>query len=76
MALNSPSVTVTVPRPAPAAQSVAAAVQRMRDGFDSGRTRPIAWRRAQLTALRRLLVENQGALRDALHSDQIGRAHV
>ena len=67
MALNSASVTV--PRPAPAAQTVAAAVQRMRDGFDSGRTRPIAWRRAQLTALRRLLVENQGALRDALHSD-------
>jgi aldehyde dehydrogenase (NAD+) len=41
----------------------------MRDGFDSGRTRPIEWRRAQLQALRRLLIENRGALRDALHAD-------
>ena len=63
------SAPVTLPSPAPAAPTVTAAVQRMRDGFDSGRSRPIAWRRDQLGALRRLLVENQGALQDALFSD-------
>nr|WP_220094462.1 aldehyde dehydrogenase family protein [Cryobacterium soli] len=41
----------------------------MRDGFDSGRTRPLAWRRAQLRALRRLLVDNRDDLREALYTD-------
>jgi len=54
---------------ADAGSGVVAAVQRMRDGFDSGLTRPLTWRRDQLKALRRLLVENREALRIALHSD-------
>ncbi|WP_120339365.1 aldehyde dehydrogenase family protein [Cryobacterium soli] len=57
-----PSVPDTAPSPG-------AAVQRMRDGFDSGRTRPLAWRRAQLRALRRLLVDNRDDLREALYTD-------
>ncbi|MET0955172.1 MAG: aldehyde dehydrogenase family protein [Cryobacterium sp.] len=63
------SASVVPVHPASSAFTATAAVQRMRAGFDSGRTRPIAWRRAQLSALRRLLVENQGALHAALYAD-------
>lgn len=44
-------------------------VARIRAGFDSGRTRPLEWRRAQLAALRQLIVENGDALTGALHRD-------
>jgi aldehyde dehydrogenase (NAD+) len=37
--------------------------------FHSGLTRPLAWRRAQLLALGRLVQENEGALLDAMHVD-------
>ena len=42
---------------------------RLREAYDSGRTRPLSWRRAQLTALCRLLAENREALADAVHAD-------
>ncbi|TFC59949.1 aldehyde dehydrogenase family protein [Cryobacterium sp. TMB1-7] len=67
LAFADPTV-VNLPTGAPTDTAVVA-VQRMRDGFDSGRTRPVAWRRAQLRALRRLLVENRAELRDALYAD-------
>ncbi len=46
-----------------------AIVDRLRRHFDSGVTRPYRWRATQLRALRRLILENQGAIKDALHSD-------
>ena len=47
----------------------AALVGGLRDTFDSQLTRPLAWRRAQLLALRRLLVERGTELADALQQD-------
>ena len=47
----------------------AALVGGLRDTFDSQLTRPLAWRRAQLLALRRLLVERETELADALQQD-------
>ena len=51
------------------AVDAAALVGRLRDTFDSQLTRPLAWRRAQLLALRRLLVERETELADALQQD-------
>lgn len=48
------------------AESVA---DRLRRHFDSGVTRPYRWRATQLRALRRLILDNQGAIEDALHTD-------
>ncbi|PNS08128.1 aldehyde dehydrogenase family protein [Solilutibacter silvestris] len=44
-------------------------VARVRASFDSGRTRPYAWRTAQLRALGRMLAEDGDALHAALHAD-------
>lgn len=44
-------------------------VERLRATFDAGCTKPIAWRRAQLRALRALLVDNEDAIAQALHDD-------
>ncbi|MGP4002305.1 aldehyde dehydrogenase family protein [Streptomyces sp. 8N706] len=44
-------------------------VARLRATFRSGRTKPIAWRREQLTRLRALFTENREAIADALHVD-------
>ena len=51
------------------AVDAAALVGGLRDTFDSQLTRPLAWRRAQLLALRRLLVERETELADALQQD-------
>lgn len=44
-------------------------VTELRATFESGRTHPIAWRRAQLDALLRLVREQQEAILDALAAD-------
>jgi aldehyde dehydrogenase (NAD+) len=44
-------------------------VGRLRAAFDTGRTRDIAWRRSQLQALRRLLMEGEGRLIAAIAAD-------
>jgi len=44
-------------------------VARLRAGFDSGRTRDLAWRQAQLDGMRRMLIEQEQTLLDALRSD-------
>ncbi|MEQ8717354.1 MAG: aldehyde dehydrogenase family protein [Acidimicrobiales bacterium] len=54
---------------APGTQSAAGAVARLRHTFDSGRTRPLEWRLAQLTALRDLLDNEADRLADALAAD-------
>lgn len=41
----------------------------LRSTFDTGVTRPIAWRRLQLLALRKFLVEESPALERALATD-------
>lgn len=35
--------------------------EQLKKTYESGRTRPLAWRRAQLNALRRLVTENRDA---------------
>jgi len=54
---------------APARESAAALVERLRATFDSGRTRPVAWRRAQLQAIKRMLLEHEDEFVAALATD-------
>ncbi|WP_406708187.1 aldehyde dehydrogenase family protein [Streptomyces halobius] len=42
---------------------------RLRTTFDTGRTKPLAWRLGRLSALRALLTEQSDVLLDALHAD-------
>jgi len=42
---------------------------RLRTTFASGRTRPLAWRRAQLDAMEKMLEDNEGAIAEALAGD-------
>ncbi len=57
----------------PAADPAAAVVGRLRAAYDTGLTRPLAWRRGQLGALRRMLVEREDELLGALRAD-LGKA--
>jgi aldehyde dehydrogenase (NAD+) len=50
-------------------------VDGLRIAFNRGHTRPMAWRRSQLTALVRLLDENERELVAALHTD-LGRPEL
>ncbi|MEU3609345.1 aldehyde dehydrogenase family protein [Streptomyces sp. NPDC035033] len=57
---------------APAAQQdqdIPHTVTRLRATFDTGLTRPAAWRRRQLHALRRLLLDHTAAIEEALYDD-------
>jgi len=47
----------------------AALVDRLRDTFAAGTTRPLEWRRLQLEAMRKLLVEREAELLEALAAD-------
>lgn len=68
--MSAATTTASAP-PSPTADIAAVPdlVARLRAGFDSGRTRPLAWRQAQLEQLRRLVAENADALARALHQD-------
>ncbi|MEM5492050.1 aldehyde dehydrogenase family protein [Hoeflea sp. AS16] len=44
-------------------------IASLRASFDSGKTRPQAWRRGQLLRLRAMVEENESAINDALHAD-------
>ncbi|MET0474466.1 MAG: aldehyde dehydrogenase family protein [Mycobacterium sp.] len=59
------------PSPA-AAADVPAVVARLRRTFATGRTRDVAWRKRQLEALERLMVDNEPAIAAALEKD-LGR---
>ncbi len=50
-------------------EHAAETVTRLRATFDTGRTKPLAWRKQQLQALRRLLTEQQDVFAEALHTD-------
>lgn len=49
--------------------NISAVVQRARDAFNSGKTRPLQFRIQQLEALARLIKEREKDIVDALHAD-------
>ena len=49
--------------------SPAALVTQLRSSFDSGRTRPLAYRQQQLASLARFLQEHERDIEEALHHD-------
>jgi aldehyde dehydrogenase (NAD+) len=51
---------------------IPATVRRLRETFKSGRTRSVDWRKQQLQALEKMMVENEPALAAALEQD-LGR---
>jgi aldehyde dehydrogenase (NAD+) len=57
------------PVPTSPIDEIAPLVAHLRTTFDSGRTKPLAWRRAQLEALIRFAKENGDALVEALQAD-------
>ena len=59
----------------PAQVDAAVLNKSLRATFDSGRTRPLAWRKEQLAGLRRLMVEAEEELIEALRSD-LGRPRM
>ena len=44
-------------------------LRRLRASFEAGRTRPLAWRRAQLVAIERMLEEREADFAEALRLD-------
>ncbi len=65
--------TESVAPPAQATQpDIPAVVRRLRETFATGRTRSIEWRKQQLRALEKLMVDNETAIAEALASD-LGR---
>ena len=59
-----------VPAPTSAsAPDVAGTVARLRKTFATGRTRSVDWRKQQLRALEKMMVENEAAIADALEQD-------
>ncbi len=55
-------------------KAIAEQVGALRAQFNQGTTRPVEWRIAQLKALKRMLVEEEGLLGDAMKSD-LGKSH-
>jgi aldehyde dehydrogenase (NAD+) len=53
----------------------AAIVSRLRTTYNSGRTRPYEWRLRQLDAIRKMLVDREDEILDALHVD-LGRPRL
>jgi aldehyde dehydrogenase (NAD+) len=70
-------MTLTDQRPAEAASSepIPAVVRRLRETFESGRTRPLEWRIGQLEALERMLAEREKDFVAAIVAD-LGRNEV
>ncbi|MDT5283526.1 MAG: aldehyde dehydrogenase, partial [Mycobacterium sp.] len=60
------------PETAAATPDIPSTVNRLRATFASGRTRSLDWRRQQLQALEKLVVDNEPAIADALERD-LGR---
>ncbi|AFM14921.1 NAD-dependent aldehyde dehydrogenase [Mycolicibacterium chubuense NBB4] len=54
------------------AQDIPAIVRRLRDTFATGRTRSVEWRKQQLKAMERMVLENEAAIAAALEED-LGR---
>jgi aldehyde dehydrogenase (NAD+) len=56
----------------PAKVDIPTIVARVRKTYATGRTRDVEWRKQQLRALEKLVVDNEAAIADALHQD-LGR---
>ena len=63
------------PEPLTLTTEIPPIVAKLRATFDSGRTKPLSWRRAQLRALRRMLTEERTTLESALKTD-LGKSAV
>jgi len=63
------TITESPSRATPAGEDAPALVARIRATFDTGRTRPLAWRRRQLEGLIRILADHQADLLAALDAD-------
>ena len=61
--------------PSPRDFGTRAMVDKLRSSFDSGRTRPMQWRVAQLEALKRMMTEHEADILDALAAD-LGKPHL
>jgi aldehyde dehydrogenase (NAD+) len=73
-ATHATETTAPADTAAPAVNSdVAQTVARLRKTFATGRTRNLEWRKEQLRALNRLMVENETKIADALEKD-LGRS--
>jgi len=70
---NPASTTATASTAPTAGSDVAKTVARLRQTFATGKTRSIEWRKEQLLALKRLMVENETKIADALEKD-LGRS--
>lgn len=44
-------------------------LKTLKTSFNEGKTKPLSWRKSQLLALKRLLLENENAIYDALKAD-------
>jgi aldehyde dehydrogenase (NAD+) len=72
--MTTEATEITTPAAPPAATSdVAKTVAGLRQTYATGRTRNIEWRKEQLRALERLMVENEGKVAEALEKD-LGRS--
>jgi aldehyde dehydrogenase (NAD+) len=69
---TAPAASTTSTSEAPASD-VAKTVARLRQTFATGKTRSLPWRKEQLRALQRLMVENETKIADALEKD-LGRS--
>lgn len=67
--MNADTSTDSRPGNAFTAHHAAETVTRLRATFNTGRTKPLAWRKQQLQALRRLLTEQQDVFAEALYAD-------
>ncbi|MEZ4225762.1 MAG: aldehyde dehydrogenase family protein [Polyangiaceae bacterium] len=50
-------------------EDIVKTVERLRETFDSGATRPLDWRERELRQLERLITDNEAEILEALHSD-------
>ncbi|HEX2283661.1 MAG TPA: aldehyde dehydrogenase family protein [Mycobacterium sp.] len=64
--------TESVAAAAQATPDIPGIVQGLRETFASGRTRSVQWRKQQLKALEKMMLENEGAITEALDKD-LGR---
>ncbi len=63
----------SIAAPAQTTPDIPGIVRKLRETFASGRTRSVEWRKQQLHALEKMMVDNEDAITDALEKD-LGRS--
>jgi aldehyde dehydrogenase (NAD+) len=66
--MHAPNLAPADP-PATPLDAIPGVVEAARAAFEGGRTRDLAWRKAQLDAVIQMIRENEGAIHAALHAD-------